>query len=494
MVTIGDLFAVDSQHDNVHGLLALSEMHAQVERVLSSVGLVESIDALAGAAPDSVQVLASEASRLLQDYQIDVAVRMAAARSVAVLVLPGVPELPATATHMAARSSVVLATCRPETSLTQLLVSIDQRLRGDASMTVGRALSTLSLLRDADWSQPVEELLASVSRELAVRVTSVPPGEGAGECVDVDGVTVERLVADRDDDAVRLVLPTLAALLSRRRLQERDHRLAPDQARGEVVAQILLAGDLDVTTRIAERARSLGVDIDARHVVIALSADEEASRGSVALTSGAELSRRSQREDLVTRMRELARGRAGWVTTALEEDVLVVLTGPLCAEADDLIGEMLRIAGSAIHCGVGTEQPGASGLRLSASEARSALGSSRMRGRRGEVVRFDATGVRRVLADVRSSWVGRRVLDDLLAPVDALDEERSRAWLATLSAYLDAQGSLKAVAGRLHLHPNAVAYRIRRIEEILAMDLSDPDVRFALHLACRVRLLDSPLG
>ena len=212
------------------------------------------------------------------------------------------------------------------------------------------------------------------------------------------------------------------------------------------------------------------------------------------MSVGAELSRRSHREDLVTRMREVARGRDGWVTTALEEDVLVILTGELCPMADDVVSEMLHIAGPDVFCGVGTEQPGATGLRLSASEARSALGSARMRGRVGEAVRFDATGVRRVLADVRASWVGRRVLDDLLAPIDALDQERSRALVATLSAYLDSQGSLKAVAGRLHLHPNAVAYRIRRIEEVLAMDLADPDVRFALHLASRVRFLDTPLG
>jgi sugar diacid utilization regulator len=492
VATIGDLFAVDSSDDHAHGLIPLSGISAVHGRVLTAVGLVESPEALSAASADSVQVMATEVARSLQDYQVDVAVRTAAARGVAVLVVPGVMELPATATHMAVRSGIVLASCRPGISLAQLLVSIDQRLRGDASVTVGRALAAIDLMRHLEGlaSVTVDDVVETASRELGVALSIVPASEGLGEPVEIDGVTIERLVADRDDDAVRLVLPTLAAILSRLRRAERDRRRAPDQARGEVVAQILLAGDLDVTTRIAERARSLGVEIDARHGVIAVAADDDSPSGSTMMSAGAELSRRSRREDLVTRMREVARGREGWVTTALEEDVLIVLSGEICHNAESIVSEVLQAAGGSVYCGVGTVQSGATGLRLSASEARSALGSSRARGRLGEVVRFDATGVRRVLADVRASWVGRRVLDDLLAPIDALDQERSRAWLDTLAAYLDSQGSLKAVAGRLHLHPNAVGYRIRRIEELLGMDLSDPDVRFALHLACRVRFLD----
>jgi hypothetical protein len=37
------------------------------------------------------------------------------------------------------------------------------------------------------------------------------------------------------------------------------------------------------------------------------------------------------------------------------------------------------------------------------------------------------------------------------------------------------------------LHPNAVNYRVRRIEQALALDLEDRDTRLALELACRLR-------
>ena len=41
----------------------------------------------------------------------------------------------------------------------------------------------------------------------------------------------------------------------------------------------------------------------------------------------------------------------------------------------------------------------------------------------------------------------------------------------------------------LHVHRNAVVYRIANIKETLDIDLSDPDNRFALQLACRARLM-----
>lgn len=51
--------------------------------------------------------------------------------------------------------------------------------------------------------------------------------------------------------------------------------------------------------------------------------------------------------------------------------------------------------------------------------------------------------------------------------------------------YLDERGSLKRAGAALHLHPNAVAYRIRRIVATLGADLDDPEQRLSLQLACR---------
>jgi DNA-binding PucR family transcriptional regulator len=62
----------------------------------------------------------------------------------------------------------------------------------------------------------------------------------------------------------------------------------------------------------------------------------------------------------------------------------------------------------------------------------------------------------------------------------------------TLAAYLDGFGDIAAVAKRLHVHPNTVRYRIRRIEKLLSTSLDDPDDRLVLALGLRATDQRSP--
>lgn len=55
----------------------------------------------------------------------------------------------------------------------------------------------------------------------------------------------------------------------------------------------------------------------------------------------------------------------------------------------------------------------------------------------------------------------------------------------TLNAYLDSFGDVAAAAKWLHVHPNTVRYRVRRIEQLLGTSLAEPDVRLLLSLSLR---------
>lgn len=76
-----------------------------------------------------------------------------------------------------------------------------------------------------------------------------------------------------------------------------------------------------------------------------------------------------------------------------------------------------------------------------------------------------------------------------LAPLERLGKQRGEIAIRTLATYLDQQGSIVRTAQVLHLHRNAVTYRLRRITDLLGVDLDDPDQRLVLQLACRARLL-----
>ncbi|MBR8740733.1 PucR family transcriptional regulator [Nocardiopsis sp. MG754419] len=80
---------------------------------------------------------------------------------------------------------------------------------------------------------------------------------------------------------------------------------------------------------------------------------------------------------------------------------------------------------------------------------------------------------------------GLRLADDLLGP---LDRQRNAAeLLASLRAYLAASGRWDAASESLGVHRHTLRYRMRRIRELLTVDLDDPDHRVELWIALRVR-------
>jgi DNA-binding PucR family transcriptional regulator len=63
--------------------------------------------------------------------------------------------------------------------------------------------------------------------------------------------------------------------------------------------------------------------------------------------------------------------------------------------------------------------------------------------------------------------------------------EKDAVLAETLRAYLDSFGDVAAAAQWLHVHPNTVRYRVRRLEETLGTSLADADVRLLLSLSLR---------
>jgi len=77
--------------------------------------------------------------------------------------------------------------------------------------------------------------------------------------------------------------------------------------------------------------------------------------------------------------------------------------------------------------------------------------------------------------------------DRRLAPLDGLPAARQRMLQETLTAWIDHPGQPQAMARALHLHPQTVRYRIARLRERFNDDLDDPEARFEISLALRIR-------
>jgi len=74
-----------------------------------------------------------------------------------------------------------------------------------------------------------------------------------------------------------------------------------------------------------------------------------------------------------------------------------------------------------------------------------------------------------------------------LAPLAELSAGSRERLTATLAAWLDEQGRLGPAALRLGIHPQTARYRLARLRELFGDALDDPDTRFWLALALRVR-------
>lgn len=62
------------------------------------------------------------------------------------------------------------------------------------------------------------------------------------------------------------------------------------------------------------------------------------------------------------------------------------------------------------------------------------------------------------------------------------DRTHDTEYVTTLAAWLDQQGDPTKAARQLHVHPNTLRYRMRRLAEIVDIDLDSPAIRLALLL------------
>jgi DNA-binding PucR family transcriptional regulator len=74
-----------------------------------------------------------------------------------------------------------------------------------------------------------------------------------------------------------------------------------------------------------------------------------------------------------------------------------------------------------------------------------------------------------------------------LAPLASLTATARERMTETLRAYLDHRGNAPAMAEALHVHPQTVRYRLKKLRELFGTSLDDPDARFELETAVRVQ-------
>lgn len=154
--------------------------------------------------------------------------------------------------------------------------------------------------------------------------------------------------------------------------------------------------------------------------------------------------------------------------------------------ATDFLARVGR--GASMRLGVGRAASGPRGIVASRDGAERALRVRLEQGASGpRVSLFSDVHIESLLLELRDRMrAGDEQATGPAARLLESDEANDTRLVETLRAWLDALGDVSTAAAALHIHPNTLRYRLRRIAEVGEMDLSDPEARFAAQLQLRI--------
>ncbi|MPZ00115.1 MAG: transcriptional regulator [Actinophytocola sp.] len=358
---------------------------------------------------------------------------------------------------------------------------IRQNLRSFITILRSRALpaeADLRILREsaarrADEGMPIDVVLTAYHLGVQVIWQSITPQVRDADVTDL--MEINALIMRY----LELVTPTVAAGY----LEQRQTIFGDEHSARQTILAALLQG-----TPAEDAAVQAGVRLPPGYLVLSVAVGPHPDESKPDLDAGV-IARRKLR-----RVRaELARRTREPVLSSLAAEggtVLVpVPTPPEELSADDwarvgtLVTSLTAAAGADVLAGAAAATP--PGVARAARTAREVLEVAATKGHTRGVYRLED-----VLLEYQLSRPGpaRERLAGMLEPIGDQDD-----LLDTLTAYLRLGGRRK-VAAELHVHPNTVDYRIRRIHHLTGLDATRPADVSTLEAALVARRALRPPG
>ncbi len=340
---------------------------------------------------------------------------------------------------------------------------------------LGRLLAT----GDRAQHTPPPQARDLVERVAARGLRGSASSTAGGQQLEVQPLGARRLrglllLTGRPDDAARSVVPGLVSLLSLE-LERRHLRDEPERRRRSALLSELLAAEDPAADRARDMLHSVGLTAErVRGVVVEPEDGREAANGAAG-------------EAAAAAAQEMAADLALAIPGGL---VRVTGTGPGGTPGgliEAVVGEDLDVrdvlARFAPHrpAGIGpATAPEA--VRVSLRQAAGLLAVSRSAGEPAEARQSQAS---RLLLDLGDRRTLHGYADSVLGPLDLADN--GEELIATLAAWLETGGAWDATSRRLGVHRHTVRNRLDKAMDLTGRRLDDPDDRFDLWLATRIR-------
>lgn len=270
-----------------------------------------------------------------------------------------------------------------------------------------------------------------------------------------------RSLADDTDDVLRGAAVLAARILGRLTAAPSSHTVRVHE----------LLGLRDTELDAAALARELGITADGRAAVVGF-AGTGAAPGRMA--------------DVLALSANAFRPDAQTASSDARVYVLFPHTGKPASIASWIrgtIGSLRSELGLDLHAVIATPATGLTGVPDARAEVDRVLDTAeRHPGSVGTVTSLAEARTTVLLDEIVTVLAAdERFIDPRVRDLHAKDPVLAD----TLRAYLDGFGDVGAAAQHLHVHPNTVRYRVRRIEELIGTSLADPDVRLLCALGLR---------
>lgn len=103
------------------------------------------------------------------------------------------------------------------------------------------------------------------------------------------------------------------------------------------------------------------------------------------------------------------------------------------------------------------------------------------------ICKYEDIGIYKLLFAISDRNVVRNYIDETIGKIIEYDIYNETDYFTVLRCYLSYNGSLQDTANELYIHRNTVNYKIRKIEEILKVDLSRLEIREMIDIAYKLQ-------
>src|SRR5689334_14298588 len=275
--------------------------------------------------------------------------------------------------------------------------------------------------------------------------------------------------------------------------RERVVAAAARRVRDDLVEGLLLGRGRD-NADASRWAAHLGYDPAVDHHVMAIAFDLPSE------SLGASSDEAAQRQRIWESIEHFIGTRApDAIVSARESEVVVVVTADpdprtpamdarqLAAACLARLAELFPTAKVVIGIGGTCRDPGE--IARSYAQAQRTTQTLRRLSRTGSVAAFGDLGILRLLLQVPELAELRSFAADVLGKLSMHEHEHKSEYLTTLACYFRENNSPQRASRILHVHPNTVAYRVKRIEEITGLRLDNYSDRLIAQVA--LEILDS---